>query len=203
MPIYRINNRNILFLHVPKTGGTSVEAFFAKHVPTGLQSGSTRLFRPTGRRLAVRPLPLQHFHAALLEAMFTPDYFDYAFMIVRDPLERLKSEYLYSRRLGRIDTFLSFSMWAEVVLRLAAFEPTLRSNHIRPQVDFLCFQAEVFRFEEGMDKILDTVSSKTGLPRPEAIPHERPSPPSNIEISARGICKVREYYAEDYKRFGY
>ncbi len=44
-----------------------------------------------------RSLPLQHAHGDVLRRMFTEGFFDYTFMIVRDPLERMKSEYRHAR----------------------------------------------------------------------------------------------------------
>ena len=154
MPAYRINNRNVLFIHVPKTGGTTVEKILSQHASSNLHSQGGKLLKPCRGSILTRSLALQHFHAALLEAMFARDFFDYAFMIVRDPLDKLKSEYRHSRALGRLDTRLPFGAWVEVMLALAAVSPNLSNNHFRPQADFSCFSAEVFRFEDGMDHIL-------------------------------------------------
>jgi hypothetical protein len=135
--------------------------------------------------------------------MFAPGFFDYAFMIVRDPLERLKSEYRYCRKLERADSMLPFGLWVDLMLRLAAVAPGMRSNHYRPQVDFFCFDAEIFRFEDGIDKILGTLSERTGLAAPSSVPHMRRSDPMPIDAGPRCLAKVQQFYAADYERFGY
>ena len=89
MPAYRIRNKNVLFIHVPKTGGTTVESFLETHGKSSLHNQGVKLLKPLSDSFLTRSLPLQHFHADLLVAMFAPDFFDYTFMIVRDPLERL------------------------------------------------------------------------------------------------------------------
>jgi Sulfotransferase family len=203
MPAYRINGRNILFIHVPKTGGTTVETCLSEHAPPSLHSQGVKLLKPGNNSLAGQALPLQHFHAKLLQGMFAPGFFDYAFMIVRDPLERLKSEYRYCRKLGRADSMLPFGLWVDLMLRLAAVTPGMRSNHYRPQADFLCFDAEIFRFEDGIDKILGTVSERAGLAAPSSVPHMRRSDPVPIDAGPRWQAKVRQFYAADYERFGY
>ena len=88
MPIYRINNRNVLFIHVPKTGGTSVERYLGLYAQPALHNQGAKLLRPVKDATFTPALAMQHFHAELLEAMFPPDFFDYAFMVVRHPAAR-------------------------------------------------------------------------------------------------------------------
>ena len=203
MPAYRINNKNVLFIHVPKTGGTTVESFLSSHASMSLHSGRAKLLKPCRGSALTRSLPLQHFHAALLEVMFAPDFFDYAFMIVRDPLERLKSEYRHSRALGRLDTRLTFGTWVQLMLGLAALSPNLRNNHYRPQTQFRCFNAEVFKFEDGMEHILAALSTRLGLPPPGNIPHERNLAGITFDVPPRIKARVRAAFDADYMMFAY
>jgi hypothetical protein len=135
--------------------------------------------------------------------MFAQDFFDYTFMVVREPLERLKSEYRYSRMLGRADAILPFGVWTKLMLGFAARAPSMRSNHYRPQSEFYCFAAEVFRFEDGIHKILNTLSQRLGLPAALSVPHERGSNHIAIDTPAHTIRKVQQFYATDYEKFGY
>ena len=204
MPAYRINGHNVLFIHVPKTGGTSIESYLSGHAAMSLHNRAKRLFRLKDGTLLNRPLPMQHFHARILERMFAPEFFDYAFMVVRDPLDRLKSEYRHSAtHLSRIDARLPFGMWARLMLRLTRLSPGQRHNHFRPQSDFVCFNAEVFRFEDGIGHALATVSERLGLPAPDQIPHERRLAGGDFEVSPSVATAVRAAYAEDCERFGY
>ncbi len=204
MPAYRINGRNVLFIHVPKTGGTSIESYLAARAAMSLHNRNKRLFWLKDGTLRKRPLPMQHFHGQVLERMFAPDFFDYAFMVVRDPLARLKSEYRHSgTHLSRIDARLPFGIWARLMLGLTRLSPGRRHNHFRPQGDFVCFNAEVFRFEDGIDHVLTTVSERLGLPVPDQIPHERRLAGGDFVVSPSVAAAVRAAYAEDYERFGY
>jgi len=203
MPAYRINGKNVLFIHVPKTGGTSVERFLAGVSPVSLHNGGVKLLRPVRDARFTRSLPLQHFHGALLEAMFAPGFFDYAFMIVRDPLDRMTSEYRHSLKLGRIDTRLAFDSWLRLSLAIARAAPNLRNNHYRPQADFICFGAEVFKFEQGVGQIMAQVAERLGVAPPASVPHERRSQGPEIAVSAASRERIRKAYAGDYAKFGY
>ena len=203
MPAYRINNKNVLFIHVPKTGGTTVESFLETHGKMSLHNQGAKLLKPFSDSFLIRALPLQHFHAELLVAMFAADFFDYTFMIVRDPLQRMKSEYRHSRALGRLDTRLNFEHWVRLMFGLTAFAPTLRNNHFRPQSQFKCFNAEVFKLEDGMEHILGSVCIRLGIPAPGKIPHERKMIDSDFEVTSAAKAKVQAVYDADYRMFSY
>lgn len=203
MPAFRIRNKNVLFIHVPKTGGTTVESFLETHGKMSLHNQGVKLLKPLSNSFLIRSLPLQHFHADLLTEMFATDFFDYTFMIVRDPLERLKSEYRYSRALGRLDTKLNFEHWVRLMLGLAAFAPNLRSNHFRPQSQFKCFNAEVFKLEDGMDHILASVCARLGIPAPGKVPHERKMTGDAFDVTQATKANVRTVYDTDYRMFAY
>ena len=124
-------------------------------------------------------------------------------MIVRDPLERMKSEYRHSRALGRLDTRLHFEHWVRLMFGLTAFAPNLRNNHFRPQSQFKCFNAEVFKLEDGMEYILASVCTRLGIPAPGKVPHERKMTDSAFEVTPAAIAKVRTIYDADYRMFAY
>jgi hypothetical protein len=203
MPAYRINGKNVLFIHVPKTGGTTLAAFLAAYSSTSLHNRGVKLLKPIEGGALTRSLPLQHFHGRLLESMFAADFFDYSFMVVRDPLERMKSEYRHSGILGRIDARLPFGPWLSLTLGLSSLAPNIRNNHYRPQADFHCFNANVFRFEEGLQSIAARVATRLGVTTPTAVPHERRTDEAEIEVSRASLARIRRFYAADYETFGY
>jgi len=203
MPVFRIGTRNVLFIHVPKTGGSSVEKFLASHAEMALHDRGGRILRPTARALFAPGLVMQHFHGEILRTMFPKSYFDYAFTIVRNPETRLVSEYGHAVSRGRADALLPFSLWARAALRLARAAPCLGNNHFRAQSDFPCFNAEVFRFEEGLEAILRQVCLRLGLSPPREIPHERRSPVAVTRVSGPVRALIAHAYASDYANFGY
>lgn len=203
MPIFRINNKNILFIHVPKTGGTTIESFLELFGKMSFHSRGGRLLKPSKGSALTRSLPLQHFHAEVLESMFATDFFDYAFMVVRDPLERMKSEYRHSVALKHPDAVLDFDHWVQLMLKLAELAPNLRNNHFRPQCQFKCFNAEVFKLEDGMEYLLDALCLRLGIASPGAIPHERKLVRDDIDVKPKTKALIRHVFGEDYRVLSY
>ena len=83
MPVYERGGRRVLFVHVPKTGGTSIEAAFRR-------AGFEESYR--SKTLTARGCRPQHLTAADLVEEFPGLPFDYVFAVVRDPGARLGSE---------------------------------------------------------------------------------------------------------------
>lgn len=80
MPSLKINDRRVLFIHIPKTGGTSVTRWMQ-----GL--GRVRLHgdtKPEGLKVTA-----QHLTWSDIDCMWGCDDFDYAFTIVRNPFSRM------------------------------------------------------------------------------------------------------------------
>ena len=90
-----------------------------------------RMFDRSKREL---PCPPQHFPGPLLERLFRGDDFDYAFIIVRNPVYRMFSEYRYRRKLEGVTD--GFSEWLDSALEGFKKDPYHLQNHMRPQVEF-------------------------------------------------------------------
>ena len=98
MPILTTGTKRILYIHVPKTGGTSVEDLLRSY------GGDLTLYSP---RNAGLPCVAQHFHGEVLRELLglgnsvgnraDEHGFDFIFMTVRHPISRLLSEYRHQR----------------------------------------------------------------------------------------------------------
>ncbi|MCL3882420.1 sulfotransferase family 2 domain-containing protein [Marivita sp. GX14005] len=212
MPLYRIHDRNVLFLHVPKTGGSSVERWLANHARPSMMRA---------HRDGLLPAPAQHLHAAALAQLFDPSFIDYAFCIIRHPVHRLQSEFVWRMTGKKIRRFMglhrtpfadatpeqraqAFSPWFDKALTRRARDPWYLSNHLRPQVEFTEWPGiEVFRFENGIDGILRRIADRVGLPAPAVAPHEKSSRSQTLEIGASDRARIARVYARDFEEFGY
>ena len=203
MPLFRINTKNVLFIHIPKTGGTSIECALSKLSPMSLRSRNGRQLKSLMDGPFNRGLPLQHFHARLLEACLDQSLIDYAFMVVRPPLQRMISEYRHSRARGRLDAKMPFSQWLRFSLAATRLDPGFRSNHFRKQTDFACFGADVFHFEQGLENCLSSVAAQIGVNEHLHLPHERKSDTYPVTITAKDRKLITQAYAADYERFNY
>ena len=88
MPIFVKDDCRVLYVHVPKTGGSLVYQLF-------LKNGFDRDFfdLPKHGFMAVKQCSPQHLHAEVLQSLLRLDAFDYTFMTIRNPVSRIVSEY--------------------------------------------------------------------------------------------------------------
>lgn len=199
MPFVEYNGRKILFIHIPKTGGGSVE--------TWLKSlGKVRMLA-VGNPSALKCTP-QHFRMSDVRDLFGEGYFDYMFMIVRNPYDRIMSEYKMHALISGNSfwkAWPSFSHWLEYNLNVARENPYHFDNHLRPQWDFLGTDIKVFKFEEGMESILNRVAADIGAPAPVSTPHIHSAEQENIDAPFDVVDRIRtaDFYEKDFDVFGY
>lgn len=206
MPIFRRDGLDVLFVHVPKTGGTSVERMFDA-------AGFQTLYRDTktgpGTANRLRTVSPQHLHAHLLQQLFHVDMFDLVFMITREPVARFKSEYgMRNSKDLRADAD-AVDVWAERALSRYQRDPTALDNHLRPQVDFYLPGSVVYRLEDGLEEIMGDVNDRVGggLPTTTLRALDRKSSSgvatSDIKVSDHLRQRLQVLYHEDFQRFRY
>lgn len=197
MPFIECNGMRVLFIHIPKTGGTTVESW--------LRSLAPLRFHSVGLPPASRCTP-QHYRMQDLRDLLGPDYFDYAFTLVRNPYDRIASEYRMHaaiRGQGFWKAWPSFSLWLEENIRRQALEPFHLDNHLRPQWEFVGSNVDVFRFEDGLEAALAPVAARLGLPAPTNLPHLIQSSVPAPEWDRADRLRVQEHYRLDFSEFGY
>lgn len=206
MPIFVNQDKKILFVHVPKTGGTSIERLFAKSgFTTALRDGKVG---PNSINWLRRCSP-QHLHAAMLDELLQLDRIDHIFMLVREPIARFRSEYSMRHKQDvKVDSHL-VDAWAESVLERYARNSYVHDNHIRPQSAFLLPGATVYKLEDGLESVAADLRARLGLDLSTEIPHALHRvkvsgiASSDVEISPATEARLRVFYGEDFERFGY
>jgi len=169
-----------VFIHVPKTAGTSME----RQAWVGGNSHATaRSFVPLAR-----------------------DYFSWGF--VRHPCDRLVSVYYSAcQHGGPHPRTQSYGGFADFVYRLEECMPEL--IHIRPQIEFLCDRTGkilvdfIGRFER-LQQDWAQVCRQIGVPVLPLPRHNGSSHPPWRELYSRELLEiVRAFYATDFSVFGY
>ena len=207
MPICIYGETVLFFAHIPKTGGSSIEAYLRYKGPLAL-FGEPK----------VDGIHRQHLTRAQLELVPDLPAFDHAFSVLRDPVSRIVSEYLWrsrplkpSQRIARPFRrglarrikvrgnvrALTFAEWVPLVLDEAAETPGMRDNHMRPQVEFLATGDRLFAFENGLEPVfrwIDDVTDGQANASPERL---KASTAPKPEVSDASRALIEEWYSAD------
>lgn len=203
MPVFFKGRKRVLFIHVPKAGGTSIEAFFEAN-------GFSSFYLDRGESVeslnSVRTCSPQHMHAELLRKTFKLEKFDYVFMTVRHPIRRLLSK--FAMEFPRACTVPMLEDWAFREFPNVFLNPTYMDNHLRPQCDFLVPEADIFKLEDGFgENLVARLEERTGLDFPvRTVPREMSAIVDlpDFNTTHPGLRRmVHTYYARDFERFEY
>ena len=150
MPIYSCEKRGVdfLFLHIPKCGGGSVEQFFRSN-------GFREELFCIDNRLRFYHCSPQHWHRQLVEQVLNTSCFSEIFAVVRDPVDRMISEYKW--RLSHPWAVDGIDSWYLACREAVRSNPYLFDNHFRPQIDFLVPAAKVFLLGNGLNLLSDFI----------------------------------------------
>lgn len=197
MPFIDHNGKRVLYVHVPKTGGTSIERWLATLAPLRLHS--------VGLPAPLRVTP-QHLRHADIEALLGAGAFDYAFMTVRNPFSRIESEYRMQASLAEAGLWQAapqFGPWLERALERLARDPHADDNHLRPQWEFLGDGVEVFRLEDGLERPLAAAARALGVAPPAVPAHALRGAARPIRWRRPDILRLLRAHAQDFDEFGY
>lgn len=206
MPLVYRNGKTIFFAHVPKTGGSSVEDYLIRRF--GAMAIREGRWKATGSPQSVGHtkrdiiIAAQHLSAADL-ARLLPRDLDYSFAVVRNPVDRLLSEFRFQSGASRVSK-LGFSLWLRIMLSAARAEPRIYENHIRPQVDLIPDGAEVFRLEDGFDGLIAKLDAVTGETRSDlTVGHFLKKSRAQTTVFRQDVALIQSFYENDYARFSY
>lgn len=207
MPLYQYRKgeqeRTLLFIHVPKTGGTAVETFLRGIGFTGYFDPPT--YMPVRQYLRIPPA---HYDYGVSARLFNLDRL-YSFAIVRHPVKRMISEYKWAleratdaEKLSQMD----FGQYLRLRLEQYKKDENQVSGHFKPQVRFVGEKVtKIFKYEAGLESIIRHVLRDIGLNH-EGMP---PLPVINnssgrvVIPTASDLALIGDVYAEDFAAFGY
>ena len=124
MPLLSYNNKDLFFIHIPKTGGSSIYSNLSKqgvNISYVDYAGSQHL----------NP---QHFTFKMCKKQI-PNFLEYKkFTILRDPEKRILSEFHWRTK---AITYQDIDEWIYYALNAYGNDNEIYDNHIRPQSDFI------------------------------------------------------------------
>ena len=195
-----------IFVHIPKTGGQSVEMVFLDAHHLTWNSRAKLLLRPTKDKKS-GPARLAHLYASeyvdlgYISAQGFQDF--YKFAVVRNPYERLMSEYRYREAWQRmsIDRFLGVTFdsdWSDA------------ARHLVPQVKYVnddkggLLVDRIVRFERMEADLAPVFLHVFGDDR--RLPHRNSSKSGRgtvADLTKPQLRLITENYAVDFAAFGY
>ena len=197
MPVYTKSGARILFVHIPKTGGSSIEKYLRDNKWT--ESHHT--------------VPGEWKHATW-EKYDRWGNFDYKFTVIRDPVERFKSDILHLSKDIRYEMLIyrffgHHRAWNITDQKLKQFlnkmtaNPTKIDNHIRPQSDFLKKHSDIklFKYPGSIINIPLVLNAMFDTPLGN-MPHLKKAKSKNKPVFTKAQEDIiKQYYKKDYKRF--
>ncbi|MEL6583750.1 MAG: sulfotransferase family 2 domain-containing protein [Pseudomonadota bacterium] len=165
MPIFTKNGRRVLFVHIPKTAGSSVYLMFAangwqiSHLDTRPAKGRVgydllHRYGVTPERGPLQSLegPVRIQHVSYETWSQWGEYYDEAFNFARHPEDRFISAVRFQHRHIKTDeTLPAFAQRFMSGLNRAfrKGQRTFRDNHFRPQSEFVGPESVVFNLARG------------------------------------------------------
>ena len=192
MPLFRYKDKVVFFIHIPKTGGSSIEHSLR-------EAGAKRALH-YHKRFEYVKCAIQHMHADLHEFFVPSTFYDESFAVVRHPVDRLFSEYRW--RLNRQNVRREFDPWIHYHLNKYAENPYILDNHLRPQVEFIGKSTRVFRFEDGLKTPLEAVGRSLTLENVR-LNHRNKGSDIVVSMKERTLERINTFYAEDFAQFNY
>lgn len=194
MPVYSKNNKYILFIHIPKSGGSTLSKVL-------INKGWDESFcirKKTLENIKYLNCSSQHFHRETIKKIFNLNKFDKIFTIVRNPFERLKSEYYWQLKQNIVSNTLP-KEWLNNVFDEYKENKFIYDNHIRPQNEFILEKAKIFKLEEGMDKVYEFILGNNIIKLKKQIKLKKSDYKILIEEDFLKLkTQIDDFYAEDY-----
>lgn len=200
MPYYR--KANLLFIHVPKTGGTTMEEYLKKHWAQTLYSGD-----PSNSILPIKNVSLQHQtfktikeHQELLEVNFDHPKFR-VISIVRNPYDRVISDMFF---FSKISAKLTPE---EVFKKIKIYLISHCDNHNLPQYKFLTLDDETLVPEIRLfrTETLNEDAEKYGFKEFKDSRNTNKKKPNTYSsyLNNDSIKLINEFYKKDFELLNY
>lgn len=198
MPVFVKNNLKVLYVHIPKTGGTYIEDLFR-------QNGfDVKFWESNLLGGALRCSP-QHYHYELLNNIFDLNEFNYVFATIRHPLDRFFSEFNMRNEAhgGKLD----INKWTINVLTTHySNNPFFLDNHIRPQNEFVDESIPKFKQEDRFDEsFAEEIAKNLRIDfQVKSVPSRRATSSqihkaNSSQLEEQVLEKVKEFYRDDFE----
>jgi hypothetical protein len=209
-----INNQiGALFVHIPKTGGTSIEKILGMYHEQWMHPDIDKYhgFFPVKRKYIHNPLALDNLNGYYLQHLTLNEIYElsnnqkskslFKFTFVRNPWDRLVSEYVWKYQ------HLNFDKYIYKVQEVVKNRILLETNniHFRPQVEFINEDIDYIGRFENFQNDVKKIIHQFKLEPNTFIPHEKKSHKTHYAkyFTEETSEIVKKIYSEDIDQFDY
>jgi hypothetical protein len=230
MPAFKKNDTFGYYSHIPKVGGTSITKYMQDNgFKLWLQGncGTEEEFQPLVRNRPWSkgwvppdnsPCNRHHWHAALANTYIKLEDIEFKFAVLRDPVERMVSEYQYRKKKyinpihayewfqneqaaargaeNVLETATDFSVWLNNNYECYTLYNYVWDNHFRPQSEFVPKGAKTFKFREWS---LLQEYIRQAFDVQSKFPHINGSGTLNVTPTKEDRALIEKWYKEDYE----
>lgn len=201
MPLFKTPKGLLFFAHVPRTGGSSVEDYLVKRLGRPAFLDRRFLSKPASIRWS-RTSP-QHISADEFETFFSGNFVDHKMSVVRHPVSRVVSIFKWLRTTQK-NVEPDFDKWLDQALSEVQADPWCHDGHLECQVEFVPSGSQVFRLEEGLERVSKHIDNLLGEERLDIrMSHSHKSTVDLKQITSKARRLIEIHYAEDFDRFKY
>jgi len=195
---------SILFMHIPKCGGSSVVELFKQYNYSA--------------QLEIRGLPpqrcltasLQHQTPENLKLLIRQECLNDIFMVVRNPYARILSEFNWIFRDMQLNERPDLNKWILKSLKKASDNTSFADNHFRPSIDYIDgdMPSKIFKLEDGLHYVAEYYLRNINTYNEIRMPKEKDSRDfmdslSKFCVSSEAISAINDFYSEDFEAFKY
>lgn len=196
--------QSILFLHVPKCGGSSIDRLFKDN---GYSATLEMRGLPPQDCLLASP---QHQTSQNLKSMINMKKLEDIFIMVRNPYKRIISEFNWQFKDVDLCNRPEINSWITESLDKASRDLNYSDNHFRPSLDFIetDLPCNIFRLEDGVEFAVEYFLRKNGSINSIDIPNDKNAKSfsnavKNPILSDTTISAINRFYRYDFEAFGY
>jgi len=193
------HTRKIIFIHIPKTAGSSIEHLLRDEGKYELDFIGVRNGRSTHHYMGIEL-------KMILKELY-PKYYKFSF--VRNPYDRIISEYFWCRikdvgyKFNK--TFDEFLDYVEDVIKNKKFFKPIENDHFIPQYSFLFFNNKllvnnIFKYED-IETIVPLIKKKLKINT--VLQHLNKSNKNEITLTDQQKERIYNLYKNDFQTFNY
>ena len=193
------HTRKIIFIHIPKTAGSSIEHLLRDEGKYELDFIGVRNGRSTHHYMGIEL-------KMILKELY-PTYYKFSF--VRNPYDRLISEYFWCR-LNNVGhkfnkTFDEFLDYIEDVIKNKKFFKPIENDHFIPQYSFLFFNNKllvnnIFKYED-IQTVIPLIRKRLKIIT--EFQHLNKSIKNEITLTEEQKERIYNLYKIDFQTFNY